>query len=343
MINKFLGLFSKDLAIDLGTANTLVFVRGRGLVITEPSVVAVNNKTGQILAIGDDAKHMVGRTPTHISAVRPLINGVISDFDVAEKMIRYFIDKVHAEGLTLLPRPSVVIGVPAGATEVERRAVEEASRSAGAREVHVIEEPIAAAIGARLPISEAMGSMVVDIGGGTTEIAIISLGGVVTFRSLKIAGDRLNQNIIDYFKDELKLVIGEKTAEEIKINFGSAPGHKENKENKVRGRDALTGLPKEMVVSNAHIREALKKSVHQLVEAVQSVIESTPPELVADIMKRGAILCGGGSLLKGIGRYFEQHSSIPIKVVDDPLTTVARGLGLILEDLKSYEEITGNS
>jgi len=342
MLNRFLGLFSKDLAIDLGTANTLVFVKGRGLVITEPSIVALNTKTGQILAIGEEAKNMAGRTPSHITAVRPLVNGVISDFDVAEQMIKYFINKVHTDGLALLPRPRVVIGVPAGATEVERRAVEEASRSAGAREVYVVDEPIAAAIGSRLPIQEAAGNMIVDVGGGTTEIAVISLGGVVAFKSLKIAGDKFNQNIIDYVKDELKLIIGEKTAEEIKIKFGSAPNLKDNKENRIRGRDALTGLPKEIAVNSNHLREALKKSMQQLVESTQAVIEMTPPELVADIMKRGIILCGGGSLLRGVDHYINQGTSISVKIVDDPLTAVVRGLGLVLEELDRYQEVVNN-
>src|SRR3990172_1592199 len=276
--------FSKDIGIDLGTANTLVYVRGKGIVINEPSVVAINQKTKQILAIGDEARKMVGRTPAHIVAIRPLVGGVVSDFEVTEQMLKYFIDKVHREKFSLFPRPRVVIGIPYGVTEVERRAVEEAALNAGARQVFLIEEPVAAAIGARLPIQEANGKMVVDIGGGTTEVAVISLGGIVASRSLRIAGDEMNQDIIEYARDQFHLMLGERTAEEIKIAIGSAIEQKDSQHVPMRGRDLVSGLPKEIMVTSEQIRVALKKSVQLIVDAVRQTMEETPPELVADIM-----------------------------------------------------------
>jgi rod shape-determining protein MreB and related proteins len=339
MINRFLGLFSHDIGIDLGTANTLVYVRGKGIVINEPSVVAINTKTNQVLAIGDEAKKMVGRTPASIVATRPLVDGVVSDFEVTEQMLRYFIDKVHKESFTIFPRPRVVIGIPSGVTEVEKRAVEDAATNAGARQTFLIEEPMAAAIGSRLPIHDAAGSLIVDIGGGTTEVALISLGGIVASRSLRIAGDELSEDIIQYARDEFNLQIGERTAEQIKISVGSAYPMKEVVEVPMRGRDLVTGLPKEIMVTSDQIRVALSKSVRTIVEAVKVTIEETPPELVADIMDKGVHLAGGGALLKGLDTLIKRETKVPVRISDDPLTSVVRGTGLVLEDLDSLKEV----
>ena len=339
MFNKIFGKFSKDIGIDLGTATTLVYVKGRGIVINEPSVVAVNQKTSQVLAIGDEAKKMVGRTPAHISAIRPLREGVISDFEVTEQMLRYFINKVHKDTFTILPRPRIIIGIPLGITEVEKKAVKDAAIGAGAREVYLVEQAMAAAIGARLPVQEALGNMIIDIGGGTTDIAVISLGGIVSSQTLKIAGDKLNQDIINYANEELKMVLGEKTAEDIKIAIGSAYKLDSDLEAPIRGRDLITGLPKEMIVNGDQIREALKDSIQDIANAVKDTIEQTPPELVADIMNRGVVLVGGGSLLRGLDKFLHEETKMPVKVIDDPLTAVARGTGIILEDLDKLKEV----
>ena len=339
MFNKLFGIFSKDIGIDLGTANTLVYVKGRGIVINEPSVVAVNQKTGQILAIGQEAKKMVGRTPGHIVASRPLVAGVISDFEVTEQMLKFFIDKVHREAFSILPRPRVVVGIPCGVTEVEKRAVEDAARNAGARDVYLIEEPMAAAIGVRLPVQEATGNMIVDIGGGTTEVAVISLGGIVNSRSLRTAGDKLNEDIIQYARSEFNLLLGEKTAEDIKIAIGSACPLEESLEAAMRGRDLITGLPKEVVVDDKDIRKALSRSIKTLVIAIKSAIEETPPELVADIMERGIILVGGGSLLRGLDQLVAEETEMPTKVPEDPLTAVVRGTGVVLEDIDALKDV----
>lgn len=339
MLNKLLGHFSKDIGIDLGTANTLVYVRGKGIVINEPSVVAVNQKTGQILEIGTAAKRMVGRTPAYITATRPLVQGVISDFEVTEEMLRYFIRKVHNDTFSILPRPRVVIGIPSGVTEVEKRAVEDAAKNAGAREVYLVEEPMAAAIGVRLPVQEAIGSMVVDIGGGTTDIAVISLGGIVTSKNLRIAGDKLNDDIIRFAREEFKLLLGERTAEDIKIAVGSAYELDEPMEATMRGRDLVTGLPKEVVVDDADIRRAMRHSISILVNNIKSAVEETPPELVADIMHRGIMLVGGGSLLRGLDRLVSEETKIPVRVADDPLTAVVRGTGIILEDIDALKNV----
>lgn len=342
MFNKFFKIFSRDIGIDLGTANTLVYVRGRGIVINEPSVVAINKRTDQILAVGNAAKNMVGRTPGHIIAVRPLVEGVISDFEVTEQMLRYFFNKAHKDSYEFLIRPRVVIGIPSAVTEVERRAVEDAARNAGAREVYLVEEPMAAAIGARLPIGDACGNMIVDIGGGTTDIAVISLGGMVVAKNLRVAGDQMNQDIIQYARDEFKLLLGEKTAENIKIIIGSASELKGELEASIRGRDLITGLPKEVVVNDSHIREAMQRSINTIVDAVKDAIEETPPELIADLMARGIILAGGGSLLRGLDTLIQESTEIPTRVVDDPLTVVVRGCGIILEDLDNLREILVN-
>lgn len=339
MLDRFFGYFSHDIGIDLGTANTLVYVRGKGIVINEPSVVAVNQKTGQIVAIGAEAKKMVGRTPAYITATRPLVQGVVSDFEVTEEMLRFFIKKVHEKKSSFFARPRVVIGIPSGITEVERRAVEDAAKNAGAREVFLVEEPMAAAIGVRLPVQEAVGSMIVDIGGGTTDIAIISLGGIVVAKNLRVAGDKFNDDIIRFTRDEYKLLLGERTAENIKIAIGSAYELKEPLEATIRGRDLITGLPKEIVVDDSDIRRALRHSVSVLVNAIKSAVEETPPELVADMMQRGIILVGGGSLLRGIDRLIQEETKIAVRIAEDPLTAVVRGTGIILEDLDSLRGI----
>lgn len=337
--DKIFGKFSKDIGIDLGTANTLVYVRGKGIVINEPSVVAINTKTKQILAIGNEAKRMVGRTPAHIVATRPLVDGVISDFEVTEAMLKYFIEKVHQQIFNFLSRPQVVIGIPSGVTEVEKRAVQDATLNAGARMAFLIEEPMAAAIGARLPVQDPSGSMIVDIGGGTTEIAVISLGGIVVSRSVRIAGDEMNENIIQFARDEFNLMLGERTAEEVKIRIGSAYPLKERIETKMRGRDLVTGLPREVTVNDEQIRIALSRSVRTIVNSVRQSIEETPPELVADIMQRGIVLAGGGALLKGLDQLISRETLIPITIADDPLTTVVRGTGIVLEDLDTLREV----
>ncbi len=339
MFDRIFGYFSKDVGIDLGTANTLVYVRGRGIVINEPSVVAINQKTGQIVAIGSEAKRMVGRTPAYIVATRPLVAGVVSDFEVTEEMLKYFIRKVHEDGFSLFARPRVVIGIPSGVTEVEKRAVEDATKNAGAREVYLVEEPMAAAIGVRLPVQEAVGSMIVDIGGGTSDIAVISLGGIVVSRDLRIAGDKLNEDIIRFARDEFKLLLGERTAEDIKIAIGSAYELAEPMEATMRGRDLVTGLPKEITVDDADIRRAMRHSINILVNAIKSTVEETPPELVADIMHRGIILVGGGSLLRGLDKLISEETKIPVKVSEDPLTAVVRGTGIILEDVDKLRDV----
>lgn len=339
MINRLLGILSHDIGIDLGTANTLVYVRGKGIVINEPSVVAINTKTKQILAIGEEAKKMVGKTPANIVASRPLVDGVVSDFEVTEQMLKYFIEKVHRQTYAFFPRPRVVIGIPSGVTEVEKRAVEDAAMHAGARQAFLIEEPMAAAIGARLPINEAAGSMIVDIGGGTTEVAIVSLGGIVGSRSLRIAGDELNEDIIQFSRDEFNLLLGERTAENIKIAVGSAVPVKEKLEAVIRGRDLVTGLPKAITVTDEHIRLAMAKSVRTIIDAIKQTIEEAPPELVADIMDQGIILAGGGALLRGLDKLITEQTHMPVHVTDDPLTSVVRGTGLVLEDIDTLKSV----
>jgi rod shape-determining protein MreB len=340
--DTFFARFGKDLAVDLGTANTLVYVRERGIVINEPSVVAINRKTGQMVAIGRTAKQMLGKTPGHILTIKPLRAGVISDFEITEQMLRYFFQKVQGEGSYVLPRPRVVIGIPSGVTEVEKRAVEEAARNAGARQVFLIEEPMAAAIGARLPIFEALGTMIVDIGGGTSEIAVISLGGLVSFKSLRVAGDKMNEDIVQMARERHNLLLGERSAEEIKLAVGAAVPLKEKLDIAVRGRDLVTGLPKEITVDSKDVARAIGPSVLTIVEAIKDTIENTPPELIADIIKRGILLTGGGSLLRGLGGLIQEHTGIPVEVADDPLTTVVRGAGVVLEDLEGHRSLLAN-
>lgn len=338
---KIFHFFSQDIAIDLGTANSLVYVRGKGIVMCEPSVVAINQKTGQILAIGDEAKKMVGRTPAYIVATRPLVKGVISDFEVTEQMLRYFIDKAQKEKFHFGIRPRVIIGIPWGVTEVEKKAVKDAARNAGAGRVFLIEEPMAAAIGARLPVQEAGGNFVVDIGGGTTEVAVISLGGIVIAKSLRIAGDKLNEDIVNFAHEEFKLLIGEQTAEEIKINIGSVYPlrEKEKKTAPMRGRNLVTGLPEEITVTDEDIRRALEKSIKQIIGTIKTTIEETPPELLADIMAKGVWLSGGGSQLRGLETLIAKETKIKTQVVEDPMTAVARGAGMVLENLDELAEV----
>lgn len=339
MLNKFFGYWSRDIGIDLGTANTLVYVRGKGIIINEPSIVAVNQKTGKILAIGQEAKIMVGRTPGYIVVTRPLANGVVSDFEVTEQMLKYFIDRVHQESFTLLPRPRVVIGIPSGVTEVEKRAVEDATYNAGAREVYLIEEPMAAAVGARLPIQEAVANVIVDIGGGTTEVAVISMGGVIASRSLRIAGDKLNDDIVRYLREERNLLIGEMTAENLKVSMGSAYASDEDSEGRVRGRDLVSGLPKELIITSEEIREAMTKSIKSIVTAVKNTIEETPPELTADLINRHIFIAGGGALLKGLDKLIAQETKLFVKAVDEPLTAVVRGCGFVLENVDQLKSV----
>jgi len=336
MLNKISKIFSEDIAIDLGTANSEVYVRGRGIVIQEPSVVAVNQKTGQVLAIGLEAKKMVGRTPGHIVATRPLRSGVISDFEVTEQMLRYFIEKARKRKWI---GPRVIVGIPCGVTEVEKKAVLDAAKSAGAREVFLIEEPMAAAIGARLPVQEAGGNFIVDIGGGTAEVAIISLGGIVISKSLRIAGDKLDEDIIRFAQEEYKLLIGERTAEAIKIGIGSVFPLKEPRELPMRGRNLVTGLPEEILVSDEDIRRAMEKSVRQIITEIKTAIEETPPELLADIMANGIYLSGGGALLRGLDTLVQKETKIPTKIIEDPMTAVVRGAGMVLEELDKLHEV----
>lgn len=340
VLPRFLRRFGRDIGIDLGTANTLVYVRERGIVINEPSVVAVNTRTGQIIAVGEDAKKMVGKTPAHITATRPLVNGIISDFEVTEKMLRYFIDKVlGGSGRPFLTRPRVVVGIPLEITEVERKAVEDAVLGAGAREVFLIEQPIAAALGARLSIAESVGTLVVDIGGGTTDIAVISLGGIVASRSLKSAGDELNRNIVAYVREHFNLDLGERNAESVKIRIGTAAPLEEPLEMPMRGRDIVTGLPKEVTVNDAQIREAMQRTVRAITDSVRAVLEVTPAELVADIYERGMVLTGGGALLKGMDEVLAAATDVHVRVAEDPLTCVVRGTGILLDDVDLLREV----
>lgn len=339
MFNKILKYFNEDIAIDLGTANSSVYVRGRGIVLNEPSVVALNKKTGQVLAVGEEAKKMVGRTPSHIQAIRPLVRGVVSDFEVTEQMLKYFIEKAHKKKLISLSWPRVIVGIPSRVTEVEKKAVEDAAKNAGAREVFLIEEPIAAAIGARLPIQDAKGNFVIDIGGGTCDIAVISLGGIVTSQSLTIAGDKLSEDIIQYVKQKYNLLIGERSAEAVKITIGEAVPFREKREFKLRGRNLITGLPEEVLVTSDDIRKAMEKSLIQIVEATKSTIESTPPEILADVMAGGIYLVGGGSLLKGMDVLLSEATKMKVKIIEDPLTAMVRGGGIVLENLDELKDV----
>jgi rod shape-determining protein MreB len=332
IFNYLTGFGGRDMAVDLGTANTLVYVRGRGIVLSEPSVVAIDQATGDVHAVGLEAKRMLGRTPGSISAIRPLKDGVIADFDVTEQMLRHFIQKVHQHRFA---HPRVVVCVPSGVTGVEKRAVEEATLSAGARQAYLIEEPMAAAIGAGLPVAEPTGNMIVDIGGGTTEVAVISLGGIVVSQSLRVGGDEMDEAIINHIKREYKLLIGQQTAEEIKLEVGSAFALKEEVQAEVRGRDMLTGLPKTVILSSEEVRHALDEPVTQIIDAIKSTLDKTPPELAADIMDRGIVLAGGGALLQGLDQRLRQETHMPTHLAESPLTCVAVGSGRSLEEFEA--------
>ena len=338
--SSFLGLFSQDLGIDLGTANLLVYARDKGVVVSEPSVVAMDLRTKRVLAVGVEAKRMVGRTPSNIVAVRPLKDGVIADFETVETMLRYVINRVHTT-IQLVPRPRVIVGIPSGVTEVEKRAVQDAAINAGAREAYLIEEPMAAAIGAGLPVDEPAGNMIVDIGGGTTEVAVISLGGIVVRRSVRIAGDEIDQTIMDYARQAYDLLIGERTAEESKIAIGYAYAFpdEQDKTFEMRGRDMLSGLPKTVQVTQAEMREAIEGPVHDIVEAVKVSVEETPPELLSDVVDRGIVLTGGGAFLGGIDRRISEETLVPVVVAENALTCVALGTGECLNDIESYQKL----
>ncbi len=339
MIKRLYNFLSNDIGIDLGTANTLVYLRGQGIIINEPSVVAINIKTGRVVAVGKEAKQMVGRTPAHIQAIRPLVDGVISDFEVTEEMLSYFIKKANEHTSRKLVRPRLLIGVPSGITNVERRAVRDAGINAGARDVLIIEEPMSAAIGIHLPVKDPVGNMIIDIGGGTTDIAVISLGGIVQAKNLKVAGDKFNEDIISYVRDEFKILLGQKTAEDVKIAIGSACQQDVAMEAAIRGRDLVTGLPREVVITDKDIREAISSSLSTLVSSVKEVLELTPPEIVSDIMNRGVVMVGGGAMIYGLQSVLEREIGIPVYVADDPMTAVVRGTGIVLDDMDTYKEV----
>ncbi len=338
ILDTILSWVSSDLAIDLGTANTLVYVKGKGIVLNEPSVVAIQRDTGKVLKVGKEAKIMVGRTPGNIVAIRPMKDGVIADFKYTEAMLRYFIQKVHNR--KALIRPRIIISVPSGVTQVERRAVRDSAQSAGAREVYLIEEPMAAAIGAGLPITEANGNMVIDIGGGTTDIAIISLAGIVYSRSVRTGGNKMDEAIIQAIKKKYNLLVGERTAEEIKIEIGSAFPIEENKNLEVKGRDLVSGIPKTIVINEEEIRDALIEPVTQIVEGVKTALENTPPELSADIVDKGIVLAGGGALLRGLDILLREETSLPITIADDPLSTIVLGTGQALNEIELLKQIS---
>lgn len=337
-LQALLATVSTDMAIDLGTANTLVYVKGKGIVLNEPTIVAINKKTGQLVAVGNEAKAMQGRTPQHIDVVRPLVDGVISDFEVAEEMLAYLIGKVRSDMRSLVA-PRMLIGVPSGITNVEMRAAQDAAKNAGARDVFLIEEPMAAAIGAKLPVQKAVGSMIIDIGGGTTDIAVLSLNGLVVSKNLRVAGDHLNASIVTYVRDQFKVHVGEKTAEDAKIALASITHSEAGKELVARGRDVVTGLPREVVITDTDVRDAVAGQVDVIVKNVRDVLEATPPEVMADVMQRGIHLSGGGALIPGLAPLLEHALQVPVIVVPDPLRAVIRGAGIVIEHLDDYQEI----
>ncbi|ADR18275.1 rod shape-determining protein [Calditerrivibrio nitroreducens] len=337
IFDRLLNMFSNDLAVDLGTANTLIYVKGKGIVCSEPSVVAINNDTKEILAVGSEAKSMLGRTPANIVAIRPMKDGVISNFEVTEKMLRYFITKVNNKKSFV--RPRIIVAVPSGVTQVEKRAVKDSAIQAGAREVYIVEEPMAAAIGAGLPIQEPSGNMIVDIGGGTTEVAVISLSGIVYANSVRVGGDEMDEAIVNYIKRNYNLLIGTSTAEKIKMEIGSAYRLEEEMSIEIKGRDLLNGIPKTVEITDSEIREALSDAVSKIVDAVKSALEKTPPELSADIVDRGIVLSGGGALLKGLDKKLAEETGLPIIVADDPLKAVAYGAGKVLDELELLKKV----
>ncbi|MDO8489240.1 MAG: rod shape-determining protein [Candidatus Omnitrophota bacterium] len=337
-VNYVLGLFSNDMGIDLGTATTLVFVKGEGVVLCEPSVVAIERGTSHVLAVGDEAKRMLGRTPGNIIAIRPMKDGVISDFEITEAMLRYFIKKVHHR--KVLVRPRIVIAIPSGITEVEKRAVKDSAERAGAREVFLIEEPIAAAIGVGLPIQEPVGNMIIDIGGGTTELAVISLSGTVFSKSIRIGGDEMNEAIIEYLKKTYNLMIGERSAEDIKIKIGSAYPLEEEMSMEVKGRDLVAGLPKTVTITSEEVRESLQEPLRAILEVTKVSLERTPPELAADLIDHGIVMAGGGSLLRGLDKLISEETGLPVHITDDPITAVANGTGIVLSEIQYLKKVT---
>lgn len=337
MFSRFFDLFSNDIGIDLGTANSLVYVKDRGIVLREPSVVAIQTGTNRVLAVGNEAKRMLGRTPGNITAIRPMKDGVIADFEITEAMLRYFIRKVQSN--RMMVRPRIIISVPSGITEVEKRAVKDSATHAGAREVYLIEEPMAAAIGVGLPVQEPAGNMIVDIGGGTTEVALISLAGIVFSRSVRVGGDEMDEAIIQYMKRVYNLMIGERTAEQIKISIGSAYALPEETSMDVKGRDLVAGLPKTLTLTTEEVREALHEPISTIVEAVRFTLERSPPELSADLVDRGLVLAGGGSLLRGMDKLISEQTGLPVHVADDPLSAVAEGTGMVLHELKFLRKV----
>ena len=331
-------MVSTDIAIDLGTANTLVYVKNKGIVLNEPTIVAVNKKTGQLVAVGQDAKAMQGRTPQHIEVVRPLVDGVISDFEVTEEMLSYLINKVQGDVKSFVA-PRMLIGVPSGITNVEMRAARDAAKNAGARDVFLIEEPMAAAIGAKLPVGKAAGNMIIDIGGGTTDIAVISLNGIVVAKNLRVAGDHLNAAISSYIRDQFKVYVGEKTAEEAKITLASVKFDGSSNEMVIRGRDVMTGLPREVIITAGDVKDAVAVQIDTIIESTKSVLEKTPPEVMADVMQRGIHVCGGGALIPGLAGLLEESLQVPVIIVPDPLRSVVRGAGIVIENFEQYEEV----
>ena len=338
---SILKIFSRDIGIDLGTTKTLIYVKDKGIVVQEPSVVAINKKTKQILAIGAEAREMLGKTPSHIEAIKPLTNGVISDFEVTEKMLHYFLDKIREKELikNIFDWPRLIISIPSGITEVEKRAVEDAAKGAGAKEVYLIEEPLAVALGNRWPVEESQGILIADMGGGTTEVAVIALGGIVVSKTIRTAGNKLNEDIVYYFRDKLKLAIGERTAESIKINIGSAIDLGTNREMIVKGRDLTHGLPKEIKIKEKEIRESITPSLNKIVDSIKNTIEATPPELVGDIMNQGIILSGGTSLLRGLDKLISDNIGLPVKITEDPITATIRGIGVVLENFPEHKNL----
>ncbi|MDP1709593.1 MAG: rod shape-determining protein [Candidatus Komeilibacteria bacterium] len=339
MFENFFGRLSKDIGVDLGTSSTLFYVREKGIVINEPTVAAINTRTDQLVAVGADAKRMLGKTPPHISVIKPIESGVIADFEVCEKLIKHFIEKIHRESFTITPRPRIIVNIPLDITEVERKAVQDVIMGAGARQVHLIEEPLAAAIGARLNLQDAYGHMIVEIGGGKTSMAVISFSGIVSGHTIRTAGDEFDNAIREYIRENFNIIIGQKTAEEIKIKIGSVISLPEPLELKVKGRNLLTGLPKEFEVSDSQIREAIKRPVRTLVDHVRSTVENTPAELAGDLHESGVLLSGGSSLLRGLDALIAKELTMPVHLVDDPLTTVVRGNGILLEDAALLKEV----
>ena len=343
MLQRFFSRFSKDIALDLGTSRTLIYVKDRGIVINEPSIVAINLRNDHILSVGEEAYKMLGRTPAHIVATKPLIDGVVSDFEATERMLKYFFDKVREELRSIASRPRVVIGIPLQVTEVERKAVEDAARGAGAREVFLVEQVVAAAIGARLPIHDPVGNVIVDSGAGTTEIAVISTNGIVTSRSLKIAGDDYTESLIQYVREDSNVLLGERTSEEMKLKIGAVIPLDERLEMQVRGRDLLTGLPKEITMTNDKTRDSFIRLIKVIVDNIRATLEETPPELIADIHRKGIVLCGGSSLLRGFSDVLHDEFKIPITIADDPTTCVVRGMGFLLSDEALLRELSVNT